>query len=400
MKIATKLVNFESSPHDLFSPAVTPIYQTSTFVQPSATGGGSYDYSRSGNPTRAVLETQLARLEGASHAYSFASGMAAIGAITRLVAAGSEILAGDDLYGGTYRLLSQILPRQDVAVKYADTSDVDAVAAAIGPQTRLLLVETPSNPLLRVSDLAALAELAHAKGILLAVDSTFLTPYLQKPLELGADLVIHSATKYLSGHSDRTAGVVATKSKELAGELAFTQNAEGTALAPFDAWLLLRGIKTLAVRLDRQQANAQRIAEYLSRHPGLTAVSYPGLADHPGHDLHCRQARGAGAVISLETGSVEASAKLVEALQLFSITVSFGSVGSLASLPCRMSHASIPPEVRRARALPEDLVRLAIGIEDVDDLLADLDQALSRVLKPDVCQRSAPMIAQVGVREE
>jgi cystathionine beta-lyase len=386
MKLATRIVRFQPAPGDAWSAVSPPLYQTATFAQESALETGPYDYSRSGNPTRRLLEQRVAELEGASHALAYGSGLAALAAVVRAVAGGSEVLAGDDLYGGTYRLLSRQLAGQGVVVRYVDPSDLPAAAAAIGPRTRLLLVETPTNPLLRIADLPALAALAHARGALLAVDNSLLSPYLQRPLELGADIVIHSATKCLGGHSDLTAGLVAVNDPALGEELAFAQNAEGTALAPFEAWLLLRGIKTLAVRLDRQESNARRVAELLAGHPQVRSVHYPGLPGHPGHQLLQRQARGNGSIVSFETGSVEASSRIAEAARLFTISVSFGGVGSLISLPCRMSHASIPAAVRRGRALPEDLVRLAVGIEDAEDLVADLEQALAAAV-PAVADR-------------
>jgi cystathionine beta-lyase len=378
MRPATAIARFKAAPGDPYAAAAAPLYQTATFAQSSPLGGGPYDYSRSGNPTRTVLEQQLAEIEGAVRALAYASGLAALAAVVRMLGSGGEVVAGDDLYGGSYRLLSRILPRQGIAVRYADATDLAAVAAACGPRTRLVLVETPTNPLLRIADLAALAELAHARGALLAVDNSLLSPYLQRPLALGADLVIHSATKALGGHSDLTAGVVAVRDHTLAEELDFQRNAEGTALNPFEAWLLLRGMKTLAVRLERQQANAQHLAELLAGHPRVRRVHYPGLAGHPGAAIHRRQAAGPGPVLSFETGSVALSQRVAAAAELFTISVSFGSVSSLISLPCAMSHASIPPEVRRARALPEDLIRLAVGIEDPADLAADLTQALAR----------------------
>jgi cystathionine beta-lyase len=377
MKTDTRLVRFQSAPGDGFHALSTPLYQTATFAQPSCLEHGPYDYSRSGNPTRSVLERQLADLEGADRALCYASGLAAIAALLRVVATGGEVLAGDDLYGGTYRLLSRVLPGQGVTVRYVDASDPEKVAAAIGPSTRLLLIETPTNPLLRVVDIAALATVAHQSGALLAVDNSLLSPYRQRPLEWGADIVVHSATKALGGHSDLTAGVVAVRDPALAERLGFAQNAEGTALSPFEAWLLLRGLKTLGVRVERQEANAQRIAEFLDRQSSLR-VHYPGLSSHPGAGLLRRQAEGSGSVISFETGSVDTSRRIVESLCLFTVSVSFGCVGSLVSLPCAMSHASIPAEVRKARALPEDLVRLAVGIEDTGDLMRDLEQALRR----------------------
>ena len=376
MRPATELVHYDPSPHDPFHPNSTPIYQTATFGQPAADRFGEYDYTRSGNPTRSVLEGQLARMERAERAFAFASGMAALTALTRTVAAGGAVLAGDDLYGGTYRLLSRVLPGHGIRVRYADATDLAAMEEALAEGPQLVLVESPTNPLLRVVDLEGLAGRVHARGALLAVDNSALSPYLQRPLELGADAVVHSATKHLGGHGDLTAGVVAVRDRELAERLAFVQNAEGAGLAPFESWLLLRGIKTLGVRLDRQQASAQRVAEHLATHPQVSRVHYPGLDTHPGRAIHFRQARGAGSLISLLPRRPEMARILVESTQLFRISVSFGSVGSLASLPSRMSHSSIPPEVRASRALPEHLVRLSIGLEDAEDLIEDLDQAL------------------------
>jgi cysteine-S-conjugate beta-lyase len=377
MRIATRLARFQPAPGDAYGATSAPLYQTATFAQGSVLASGPYDYSRSGNPTRTTLEERIAELEGAERALAYASGLAALAAVIRVAAAGGEVLAGDDLYGGTYRLLSRILVPQGLRVRFVETSDTAAVAAALGPETRLLLVETPTNPLLRVADLAALAELAHARGALLAVDNSLLSPYRQRPLALGADIVLHSATKALSGHGDLTAGLASVADPALGRELAFVQNAEGNALNPFESWLLLRGMKTLAIRLDRQEANARRIAEFLAAHPRVRRVHYPGLAIHPGHALQMRQAEGAGPVVSFETGSLATSLHVAEATRLFTLAVSFGSVSSLISLPCRMSHASIPAEVRHDRQLPEDLVRLAVGIEDGEDLVEDLERALA-----------------------
>ncbi len=380
VKPATQLARFAAASGDPFAATAAPLYQTATFAQDSAVETGPYDYTRSGNPTRTVLEERLAQLEGAARALAYGSGVAALAAVVRTVASragGGEVLAGLDLYGGTYRLLSRLLAAEGIAVRYVDATEPAAVAAALSPRTRLLLVETPSNPLLKIADLAALADLAHAHGALLAVDNTLLTPYFQRPLGLGADLVVHSATKALAGHGDVTAGIVAVADPALALELAFRRNAEGTALAPFEAWLLLRGLKTLAVRLERQEENALRVARFLARRQLVRRVHYPGLPGHPGHALQRTQATGFGSLVSFETGSVERSRRIAEATEIFTLSVSFGSVGSLVSLPCRMSHASIPAEVRATRELPEDLVRLAVGIEDAGDLEADLEQALA-----------------------
>ena len=365
MKTATRCVHL--SPHrDPFGAVSPPIYQTATFRQPSATEFGEYDYTRTANPTRAQAEEQIAALEGGRHACAFASGMAAVTAVTRLVQAGEEILAGDDLYGGTIRLLSQVAPRLGIAVRWVDASDPDpaVIEAAITPATRLLLVETPTNPLLRIADIARLAALVRPRGILLAVDNSLLSPCLQRPLALGADLVVHSATKFLCGHGDVCAGAVVTDDPDLHARLAFHLNAEGTGLAPFESWLLLRGMKTLALRVERQGATAAKIAEFLRAHPAIREVFYPGM----------------GAVISFITGDSDLSRRIAEATRLFTLAVSFGSVGSSISLPCRMSHASVPPELRGRLGPPLDLVRLSIGIEDVDDLTADLTHALAQAL--------------------
>lgn len=375
MKRDTEWIQFEPSPGDRHAPSATPLYQTATF---RIDEDSEYDYTRSGNPTRRVVEDQLARVEGGSAAFTFSSGMAAITATCALVPAGEEILACVDLYGGTYRLLSQVVARQGVRVRYVDTSDPELLAEAFDPAPKLVLVETPTNPFQSVTDLFRLCELARAAGSLVAVDNSLMSPYLQRPLECGADVVIHSATKFLNGHSDVTAGVVITNNDELAEQIGFYQNATGTALAPFEGWLLARGMKTLPLRVDKQQSNAGLLARYLRSHPLVERVHYVGLPDHPGKAVHERQARGAGAVIAFETGALDRSLELIKSLELFGITVSFGGVRSTAGLPARMSHASIPNEVRNERHFPEDLVRLSIGIEDIDDLRNDLGRALDR----------------------
>ena len=382
MKFASRLVSFNVAPGDPFRPMATPIYQTATFEQAEATAFGPYDYSRSGNPTRTVLEDQIAALENGTRGFCFSSGMAAISTITRLLRTGDEILADSDLYGGTCRLFTCVLERTGITARYADACDWEAFAGQINQRTRLLYLESPTNPLLRVVDICRIAELAHANRALLAVDSSAMSPYLQNPLDLGADIVLHSATKYLCGHSDVTGGVVVVKDQELAKQIYFLQNAEGNALGPFDAFLFLRGLKTLKLRLDCQQKNAHAIAEFLVAHPQVTSVNYPGLTTHPGHLLQRKQARGAGAVLSFTTGSSELSRRIVEATRMFNICVSFGSINSTISLPGSMSHASVPPEVGVLRDLPSDLVRISVGIEDAGDLIGDLDQAFASAALP------------------
>ena len=374
MKFATRLLNFDPAPGDRSAPANTPIYQTATFRQQDATEFGEYDYSRSGNPTRAVVEKQIAALESGRRGFCFSSGLAAITAVTRLVSPGEEILACDDLYGGTYRLFSRILAKRGIVVRYVDFTDLDNVAAVINSRTRLVYLETPTNPLLQIIDIAAVAQTAHRRGARVCVDNSTMSPYLQRPLELGADIVLHSATKFLCGHSDVMAGAVVVKDDELGEELYLIQNGEGAGLSPFDSYLLLRGMKTLSLRLDRQQANARAIADLLAAHPAVERVYYPGLAPDEELRVHRSQASGDGAVLSFVTGDPELSRAVVEATKLFAITVSFGGVNSTISLPNYMSHASIPAHLRRQKSIPADLVRISVGAEDVDDLIDDLRQ--------------------------
>jgi cystathionine beta-lyase len=393
MKTSTRCVHFSTSA-DPYGAIVPPIYQTATFRQPTASEFGEYDYTRSGNPTRALLERQLAELEEGADACAFASGMAAITALTRLVEQGEEIIAGDDLYGGTIRLLEKVLPRHGIAVRYVDTTNLRAVQSALTPQTRLMLIETPSNPLLRISDIRGLAEIARAKNVLLAVDNSMLSPCHQRPLTLGADLVIHSATKSLCGHSDVTAGAVVTNDPALHERIAFQQNAEGAGLSPFESWLLLRGMKTLALRVERQNDSARKVAQFLELGGKVKKVYYPGFKNHPGYEIHRSQADGDGAVVTFTTGDEEFSKRIVEATKLFAIAVSFGSVGSTISLPYRMSHASIPATLKDRLAPPADLIRLSIGIEDADDLIADLQQAFTAATP--LREEAASALAQVS----
>ena len=375
MKFATRLLTFDPAPGDRFTPANTPIYQTATFRQDDATAFGEYDYSRSGNPTRAVVEKQIAALESGTRGFCFSTGLAAITAVTRLLSPGEEILACDDLYGGTYRLFSRILAKRGINVRYVDFTNLDAVAAAITSNTRLVYLESPTNPLLQIIDIAAVSDIAHRSGALVCVDNSTMSPYLQRPLELGADIVLHSATKFLCGHSDVMAGAVVVADEDLAQELYLIQNGEGAGLSPFDSYLLLRGTKTLSLRLDRQQSNAEAIAELLDAHPAVDRVYYPGLANDRQLAIHRAQASGDGAVLSFVTGDAEFSRTVVEATKLFAITVSFGGVNSTISLPNYMSHASIPAHLRQQKSIPPDLVRISVGAEDVDDLIDDLSQA-------------------------
>jgi cystathionine beta-lyase len=389
VKFATRLLTFDPAPGDRFTPANTPIYQTATFRQDDATEFGEYDYSRSGNPTRAVVEKQIAALENGARGFCFSTGLAAITAVTRLVAPGEEILACDDLYGGTYRLFSRILAKRGINVRYVDFNNLDAVAASITSSTKLVYLESPTNPLLQVIDIRAVADIAHRAGVLVCVDNSTMSPYLQRPLELSADIVLHSATKFLCGHSDVMAGAVVVSDDQLGEELYLIQNGEGAGLAPFDSFLLLRGMKTLSLRLDRQQSNARKIAEWLDAQPAVEHVYYPGLADEPQLRVHRAQASGDGAVLSFVTGDAELSRAIVEATKLFNITVSFGGVNSTISLPNYMSHASIPQHLRQQKSIPANLVRVSVGAEDIEDLLDDLSQALEFASQLNVGARAA-----------
>jgi cystathionine beta-lyase len=379
MKFGTKLVHLDPAPDDPTQPMVTPIYQTATFEQDHADSFGKYDYSRSGNPTRKVLEDQMAALEGGVRGFAFSSGMAAVACVTHLLRAGDEILADWDLYGGTSRLFGKVLERAGVKVNFADASNLESFAAAMTPGTKMVYVESPTNPLLRVLDLRALAKVAHASGALMVVDSSAMSPYLQQPIALGTNLVIHSATKFLCGHSDVTGGIVVAASDTLAREIAFLQNAEGSALGPFDCFLLLRGLKTLKLRMDAQQRSAAEIVAYLTKHAKVKQVNYPGDTSHSGYALQQQQASGAGALFTIRTGSRAIAKQLAESLELFKIAVSFGSVTSTVSIPAAMSHASVPQEQRATRKMPDDLLRFSIGIEDTQDLIDDLERALAKL---------------------
>jgi len=360
MKFSTRCVQLGRG-DDAHGAIVPPIYQTATFEQPMATEFGEFDYTRSGNPTRALLEAQLADLEGATHASTFASGMAALTALTRIVKAGEAIIAGDDLYGGTVRLLDHLSSQQNISMRYVNTTNVDELKQTLTSRTRLILIETPSNPLFRISDIPALAAIAKDSGVYLAVDNSMLSPVFQQPLSLGADVVVHSATKFLCGHSDVTAGALITNDLALHQQFAWQQNAEGAGLSPFESWLLLRGLKTLALRVERQNDSAAKLVRFLQTRSEVTRVLYPGL----------------GAVISFTTGDEKLSAAIVDTTRLFKVAVSFGSVGSTISLPCRMSHASIPAALKDRLSPPTDLVRLSVGIEDADDLILDLERAFT-----------------------
>jgi cystathionine gamma-lyase/homocysteine desulfhydrase len=376
MKMDTKVIHGGTLADPLTGAVSVPIYQVSTYQQEAIGQHKGYEYSRTGNPTRQALEEMIATLEGGERGLAFSSGMSAISTVFSLFNQGDHVIVGDDVYGGTYRVLSQVFTRMGLEVTFVDTSEISLVNDAIRENTRAIYLETPSNPLLKVSDIALISELSRANGLLLIVDNTFLTPYWQNPLALGADLVIHSATKYLGGHSDVVAGLVVAKEKELGERLHYLQNAIGGIAGPFDSWLLLRGIKTLGLRMKQHETNARQIAQFLTEHPRVQKVYYPGDPSHPGHEVASRQARGFGGMISFDVGSGQAAEKLLERLNYFVLAESLGAVESLVSVPARMTHASIPAEERKKLGITDGLVRISVGVEDVEDLLYDLEQAL------------------------
>lgn len=355
-----------------------PIYQTSTYRQRALGETYGWEYSRTGNPTRAALEALISDLEGGTRGFAFASGMAAISAVLSLFKSGDRILISKNVYGGTFRVLDKVFKQFGLGYALADTDDASALDAAITPDVKAILVESPANPLLTVTDLAAAASVVKRRGILTIVDNTFMTPYLQKPLALGADIVVHSATKYLGGHSDVVAGLAVTNRPEIAERLAFVQNAVGGVLGPFDSFLLIRGIKTLAVRMDRHVANAESLAARLATHPEVSRVWYPGLKDFPGHDIQFRQAKNGGAMISFELADGKDHREFFRTLRLVTLAESLGGVESLVCHPASMTHASIPKETREKVGITDRLIRLSVGIEDVDDIWSDIENAIEK----------------------
>ncbi len=380
MQATTQLIH--SIPVDPLTGAISvPIYQTSTFVQEAPGVNKGYDYARTGNPTRNALEKIVAQLENGHTGIAFGSGLAAIDAVIKLLQAGDEIIAVDDIYGGAFRLFEQVYKKFGITVNYVDTTNPAKVFEALTPRTKLIWIETPTNPTLKISDIRAIAKIAQAHGCLLCVDNTFASPALQKPLLLGADLVIHSGTKYLGGHSDLIAGLVVTRDKELGERVKFLQNASGAILAPFDSWLLIRGIETLHLRIRQHCASAQSIAEFLEGHPAVGKVYYPGLPSHPGHALAGKQAKGYGGIVSftLKEDTETAATALVVSTGLFQLAESLGGIKSLISHPASMTHKTIPVEKRKAAGVADSLIRLSTGLEDAEDLLEDLRQALDKL---------------------
>ncbi len=376
----TKAIHAGQSPDPSTGAIMTPVYLTSTYVQESPGVHKGYEYSRTHNPTRTALEQNLAALEGGKHGLCFSSGLGATNTVLDLLSPGDHVVAGNDLYGGTYRIMKRVFERFGLTFTFVDTTAPSNVAAAINPATKLLWIETPSNPLLRISDIAACAAVAKSKGVLTLADNTFASPYLQQPLNLGADIVLHSMTKYLGGHSDVVGGAVIVNDDDLATRLRFLQNAVGATPGPMDCFLVLRGTKTLHLRLDRHCENAQRIAEWLEAHPAVTKVYYPGLRSHAQHDLAKRQMRLPGGMVSFEVrGGLDVSRKVAERVRLFALAESLGGVESLLDHPAIMTHASIPAAERHAAGLADGLLRLSVGVEDCDDLVADLNTALAGI---------------------
>ena len=379
---ATQLIH--SIPVDPLTGAVSvPIYQTSTFVQEAPGINKGYDYARTSNPTRSVLEQVLAQLENGHTGIAFSSGLAAIDAVVKLLKSGDEIIAVDDIYGGTFRLFTRIYEKFGISVTYADATQPENIFNAISSRTKLIWIETPTNPTLKIADIKAIAAIAKASNCLLCVDNTFATPVLQQPLNLGADIVVHSATKYLGGHSDLIAGCVVTKDKALGEEIKFIQNACGAILSPFDSWLLIRGIETLPLRIRQHCTTALQVAEWLQQHPDVDKVHYPGLANHPNHGIAKSQSNGFGGVISfsLKNDTEDAAISFVTATGFFKLAESLGGIKSLLCHPASMTHKSIPPEKRRVAGVQDSLIRLSIGLEDAVDLINDLGQAFAIVEK-------------------
>ena len=358
---------------------ITPIYQTSTYVQEELGRHKGYEYGRTQNPTRLALERNLAAIERGKAGFAFASGMAAIGAIATMLKAGDHVVVSDNTYGGTFRLFDKVLTRYDLTFTYVDTSRLDDVERAMTAATRMLFVETPTNPVMRITDLRAAADLAHHHNARLVVDNTFASPYIQRPIEFGADLVTHSTTKYLNGHSDSIGGIVIAVSDDDIDWLRFVQNAAGAILSPFDSWLVLRGTKTLALRMQQHSVNGMALAEFLAAHPKVKKVYYPGLPSHPQYELAKRQMHGFGGMLAFDLGSMEAARRLLNAVRLHALAESLGGVETLISHPATMTHASVPAERRAAIGIGDGMVRISAGVEDIDDLKEDLTQALNAV---------------------
>lgn len=381
MNFATKVLHGTSCFDPVTGASSVPIYQASTFHQADLDQPGTFDYARSGNPTRQALEDAIAGLEGGARGFAFASGMAAISSVFMLFSAGDHVVVAEDVYGGTFRFLTRVLSRMGISVTFVDASRTEEVRAAITSSTKGIYLETPSNPTLKVTDIAAVCRIAKEQGLLVIVDNTFMTPYYQRPLELGADVVIHSATKFIGGHSDVVAGLAVTRDAALGEQLYFIQNGMGAILGVQDCWLVMRGLKTLKARLDISTNTADQLARWLSTHPAVSRVYYTGLGEHPGHQIQKSQSSGHGAVLSFDVGSRERAKALFDRVKLPIVAVSLGAVETILSYPATMSHAAMPVEEREARGITDGLIRLSAGLEDVEDLREDLEQALDSLLE-------------------
>ena len=377
MGFSTTAIHAGNEPDTATGAVSVPIYQTSTYAQEGLGKHKGFEYARTQNPTRLALEKNIAALEGAAFGYAFASGMAAIDTTLKLVKAGDHVILGDNTYGGTFRLFDKILSNYGIEFDLVDTVDAENVEKAFKPNTKMVFVETPTNPVMSVTDLQAVSELAHAHGAKVVCDNTFMSPYLQRPMDFGVDIVVHSTTKYLNGHSDSVGGFVALNDEEDAKWIGFVQNSIGAILSPFDSFLVLRGTKTLAVRMEKHDENGRAVASFLSEHPKVETVYYPGLISHKQHEIAKRQQKGFGGMVAFETGSLENAKKVLENVKLCTLAESLGGVETLISHPATMTHASVPADTRKKLAITDGLVRISVGIEDVEDIISDLDQALN-----------------------
>jgi cystathionine beta-lyase/cystathionine gamma-synthase len=379
MGFSTDCIHAGQEPEPVTGSVTYPIFQTSTYVQPELGRHKGFEYARTQNPTRSVLEANLAALERGKHAHCFASGMSATDTVFRLLKSGDHVIAGENMYGGSYRLFSKVCEKFGLSFTYVDTANAENVRAALRPNTKIVFLETPTNPMMTVTDIPACAEAAHGGGALVAVDNTFCSPYLQRPIELGADIVVHSTTKFINGHSDSVGGVVITNDDAIAEQIGFLQNAVGAILSPFDSWLVLRGVKTLAVRMKQHEENGGAMARYIAGHPKVIKTYYPGLPDHPQYELARRQMRGFGSMISFELGSKANAKTFLDRVRLCSLAESLGGVETLISHPETMTHASVPIETRTRLGITPGLVRISVGIEDIDDLIADVENAFAGI---------------------
>lgn len=380
MGFSTKAIHAGNEPDPITGAVTVPIYQTSTYQQEGlGRPRGGYEYARTQNPTRLAVEQNIAALEGARFGYAFASGMAAIDTTLRLIKAGEHVVVSDNTYGGTFRLFSRVLADYGIEFSYVDTTDPLNVEAALKPNTRMVFVETPTNPVMMITDLKAVSDMAHAAGARVVCDNTFMSPYLQRPIEFGVDIVVHSTTKYLNGHSDSVGGVVVLNDEQDAEKIAFLQNAVGAILSPFDSWLVLRGTKTLAVRMEQHDATGRAVAAFLEEHPKVQKLYYPGSLSHKQHELAKRQQQGFGGMVAFDVGSLENARTVLESVRLCTLAESLGGVETLISHPATMTHASVLPETRARLGITDGLVRISVGLEETEDIIADLDQALSKI---------------------